>query len=1557
MEDPHASIVRRMRHRCLRDACGKGRSLAMTLSLRSVRSLLASFCRYTGLCKAWVVAALIAVPLLATPGFAQTTISGTVFAPNAVDPLSHVLVYITTGTVAPFTAGAACPGPNCLTASTAVPANAIVSTYTAVDGTFTLSDVPENTTYTLVIQAGKWRRQFSEPVVSSPLSGLVLDMPTTHTEGDIPLIAIATGSADAVECVLRDVGLADTEFTDDNGISGGRIHLYLGNHAAGAEINASTPSQTVLMGNTTTLNGYDMVMFPCQGVVVAESAANIDNLLGYTSSGGRVFATHDSRGWINTGTTVASGPFAGETFAGVANWDNGQAAPPDGTATINTSFTDGATLAQWLQNAGDSAGGTLGQVAISTVRHDIDGVFAPTQTWLTLNSDNVIMQFTFNTPVGAAAAGQYGRVLFNEYHVENVSTDTGTIFPAECGVSPHNPVLPAAMSAQEKMLEYALFDLSNFVTPIIVPTVSIGITTEPSDSIFMEGDTTDTITLDVTDTSGTVALDNSVVLTAVLPTGLTATAMTDTAGAWLCTVGTLTCTTTGIAAGASDSVSITVSVAANATGGAASTTPTVSAKVSSPTFSTNVTAPLTITLQRHAAATWATPAAIADGTPLSGTELNAVGNTAGTYVYTPPAGTVLSPGSHTLSVTFTPSDQVTFPGTATMAVTLVVNSAVAATASAPAATNFGSLPIASASGSQSVAFTFLTPGVVGSAVVVTQGATGLDFADATSGTCDTNGTSFVYGTGATCTVNVIFTPGYPGTRYGAVLLEDESGNILATAYLYGTGTGPQANFLPGTETPAVIATIAKPQGLALDGNGNLYTADFTNHAVYQTTPLGVTTKVLDLSTVVGLPGTPEALAVDGAGNLYIGDSINNEVWQATPSGSGYLLNPSPVASGLSSSGGVAVDQYGNVYIADTNNNRILLETRQTNGSYVQTVIVAAATPILGTALNTPFDVAVDTNGDVFISDTLNDRVLKESFSGGTYTPSLVAGGLDWPTQLVVDGEGNVYFANYGHSSASNSHVYKETLAGGSYVQAVVPTSLTASNVWGVAVAGNGNVYLSDVTDVRVIEEKFATPPSLSFAPTNVGSTSSDSPQAVTLENVGNAALALTASGLIAPHDFSQVAGSGSPTDCADSATVAAGTSCDLSIKFAPTIGGNPLSESFVLTDNSLNASPATQDIPLRGIGLGGSLTLSPSGSTLATGAIGVLYSGVTFTASGGTGPYSFSYVGTLPPGLILSSGGVLSGTPTTAGAYSFTIITTDANSVIGSQAYSLVIGQATSTAAVASSANPALAQSAVTFTATISAAAGTPTGTVNFLDGTTVLGQGTLSGGVATLTTSSLAVGSHTITAVYSGSTNFVASTSGPLTEAVLNFTLSPGPGSGGSGPVTSQTVAPGGVATYPLDIVPTAGTIFPTPVTLTVTGMPPGATAIIAPSSWTALTPTSWSFPPNTPLNQLSLTVQLPAALARLDRQDLTHRGLPPLIWGTLLLPFAGGLRRSGKRRGRTISLLLLLASMGAMVGLSSCATSGFFAPTSQQQTYIITVTATSGTLSHSTTLTLTVK
>lgn len=1220
------------------------------------------------------VAALLAVALLGSSAEAQTTtISGHVYVPNAVDPLPNALVYVTTGTVAAFASGTNCPGAQCLTASNAVPANAIVNSYTAVDGSFTLTEVPENTTYTLVIQAGKWRRQFSQVVETTPITGLALDMPATHADGDIPLIAIATGSADTLECALRDVGVADGEFTDDNGGTGGRIHLYKGEHAAGAEINSSTPNESTLVGTPATLNNYDMVMFPCQGDSATEAAGNIRNLLAYTSAGGRIFATHWSLVLLNTNTSVLSGPYSGATFAGVANWDVGQSNPTDGAATINAGFTDGSTLAQWIQDLGKSSGNLLGQISISTLRQDTDSVIAPTQTWLTLNSNSAVMQFTFNTPVGAAAAGQYGRVLFNEYHVENATDAGGKIFPAECGSSPYDPLAPSAMSAQEKMLEYALFDLSNFVTPIVRPTVSIGITTSPSDSIFTEGDSSDTITVDVTDTSGTLPLDTNTVLAVTLPPGLTATAMVDTAMGWNCNVGTLTCTrTTDLAASASDSVLITVSVAGNATGGALSTTPSVLAVVSNPTFSSSFPWPLMITLDQHATVTWSTPADVADGTALSGTELNAVGNTAGTYVYTPPATTVLAAGAHTLSVNFTPSDQETYPGTATTTVTLTVNSPTAAAATAPAATNFGSVPVSTASNRQSATFTFTAPGIIGAPVVVTEGATGQDFTDDTTGTCDTNGNTYVYSSSNTCTVNVIFTPKYPGSRFGAVRLEDGSGNMLATAYLYGVGTGPELNFLPGLETQTVTSSngIAKPQGLALDGSGNLYIADYTNHAIYRTTPMAVTTKILDLS---GGADTPEALAVDGAGNLYIGDSHNNQILQATPSGSTYVLNPSPVASGLNSSGGVAVDQYGNVYVADTNNNRILLETRQSNGTYVQGIIVPAATSLLGATLNTPFDVAVDANGNFYIADTRNNRVVKETFNGESYTPSLVGSGLDWPTQLVVDGEGNLYFANNGHSSAANARIYKETPAGESYTQSAVPTSLTASNLWGVAVAANGNVYFSDTTDTKVIEENFASAPSLSFASTNVGATSSDSPQAVTLENIGNAALVLTSSGLTAPADFAQVAGSGSPLDCADSGSVAAGAACDLSIKFAPTTAGNPLSESFGVHDNSLNAAPAVQNIALSGIGIS-PISVLPSNSTLFYGTVGTAYAGVTFTASGGTGPYSFTHTGSLPGGLTLSGSGVLTGTPTTAsGPYSFTVIATDVHSVSGSRSYALTI--------------------------------------------------------------------------------------------------------------------------------------------------------------------------------------------------------------------------------------------------------------------------------------------
>ena len=96
--------------------------------------------------------------------------------------------------------------------------------------------------------------------------------------------------------------------------------------------------------------------------------------------------------------------------------------------------------------------------------------------------------------------------------------------------------------------------------------------------------------------------------------------------------------------------------------------------------------------------------------------------------------------------------------------------------------------------------------------------------------------------------------------------------------------------------------------------------------------------------------------------------------------------------------------------------------------------------------------------------------------------------------------------------------------------------------------------------------------------------------------------------------------------------------------------------------------------------------------------------------------------------------------------------------------FTQVVNQAASTTSLASSANPSIFGTSVTFTATVPANA---TGSVSFLDGTTVLGSGTISANKATFTTSSLVAGSHTITAAYSGDSNFLGSTSSTLTQTV----------------------------------------------------------------------------------------------------------------------------------------------------------------------------------------------
>jgi hypothetical protein len=385
-----------------------------------------------------------------------TSITGTVYAPNGVDPLPGVTVYVPNSAVAPFAQTVSCD--NCASSFSGSP---LVKAVTLPNGTFTITNMPVGANIPLVIQKGHWRRQFTIPGVSAcvntalPTTGASqIRMPRTSTvhaggEGDIPLMAFVTGQVDALECVLRKVGIADSEFSDPTGT--GRVRLYTGAGAPGASYSATTPSETALWASQASVDAYDMVYLACQGAEYAQTAANQQLLINYANAGGRVFAAHYNYVWL----------YDVAPFSSTATWAiNGTPTPtPDpGTGIINTNFARGSLLAQWLVAIGAST--TLGQVPVSTLRHDFSSVIAPSVLWLSVNDaalGTVPLHYTFDTPVGAA--NQCGRVLFSDFHAENATSTTGMVFPAECTTA------TTTMTPEEKTVEYMLFDLDDCVGP------------------------------------------------------------------------------------------------------------------------------------------------------------------------------------------------------------------------------------------------------------------------------------------------------------------------------------------------------------------------------------------------------------------------------------------------------------------------------------------------------------------------------------------------------------------------------------------------------------------------------------------------------------------------------------------------------------------------------------------------------------------------------------------------------------------------------------------------------------------------------------------------------------------------------------------------------------------------------------------------------------------------------------------------------------------------------------------------------------------------------------
>jgi hypothetical protein len=402
------------------------------------------------------------------PGGGTTSVSGTVVAPTPAqygnpDPLYNALVYVPNSTVAAFT-----PGVSCDRCGVPASGSPLTSTVTRYDGTFTIRNMPVGRNVPLVIQLGRWRRQVVIPNVAqcanTALPTTLTRLPRNHTEGDIPLMAMVTGNVDTLECVLRKIGIDDTEFSVPAAEGGrGRVQMYINNGANASTGNA--PPESELETDPARLAQYDMVLFACEGFHADRAATDQRNVVDYTTLGGRVFATHFSYNWL----------YNDAPFSTTGTWDiqqHGQATgDPDLTASIDQSFPKGVAFARWLRVIGSQA--PLGEITIDIWRHDLDAVTPliaqrwihfdtlptspPTCTQNCTRSPIAIEHYTFNTPIGAPSDQQCGRVVYSDFHVNDIMSSMGMNYPAEC--------TPGPMTVQEKALEFMIFDAASCIQP------------------------------------------------------------------------------------------------------------------------------------------------------------------------------------------------------------------------------------------------------------------------------------------------------------------------------------------------------------------------------------------------------------------------------------------------------------------------------------------------------------------------------------------------------------------------------------------------------------------------------------------------------------------------------------------------------------------------------------------------------------------------------------------------------------------------------------------------------------------------------------------------------------------------------------------------------------------------------------------------------------------------------------------------------------------------------------------------------------------------------------
>lgn len=353
-------------------------------------------------------------------------------------------------------------------------------------GDFVLEgSIPTGVPFNLVIKIGKWRRvvQVANGVAQA-CTTRSLSFDDTHLAANssdglagtqLPRVAVSTGWVDEMECVFRNIGIDESEFTAPN--QSGRIHLYRANGArVGTQANDLSVPDSNLYSSQSTLNSYDLIVWDCEG---SEQQHNTHDpkIEAYVNAGGRMFASHYSYAWIEGNGSLDNS--ADWYTSGSAGSDTAYVSLPTGpTARTGANPVKSVVLRDWLDWQGALTGTAAGLLdSPSNPRFGVAdprdragaSVGSSTDEWIyrTTNSSSAgprrVQQLSFNTPYGANDDNICGRVAYSGFHVADANNDDDDdYFPGVCS--------NGELSTQEKVLVFMLFDLATCVSAGDPPT-------------------------------------------------------------------------------------------------------------------------------------------------------------------------------------------------------------------------------------------------------------------------------------------------------------------------------------------------------------------------------------------------------------------------------------------------------------------------------------------------------------------------------------------------------------------------------------------------------------------------------------------------------------------------------------------------------------------------------------------------------------------------------------------------------------------------------------------------------------------------------------------------------------------------------------------------------------------------------------------------------------------------------------------------------------------------------------------------------------------------------